>query len=125
MSNDETSPVISWHDLTVPDADSVSNFYCEVAGWQKEALSMGDYSDYVMKDKNGNVAGGICNARGVNSGLPAHWLMYVTVDNLEASLEKCKKMGGRIMGEIRQMGEYGNFCLIQDPAGAYVMLNSK
>ena len=47
--------------------------------------------------------------------------MYITVENLDESLETCKKLGGKVLGEKRKMGdEY--YCLIQDPAGAFVML---
>ena len=47
--------------------------------------------------------------------------MYITVENLDKSLEKCKSLGGRILGDKRKMGK-DTYCLIQDPAGAYVML---
>lgn len=114
--------MIKWHDLTVDNADEVSNFYEEVAGWSKEPLSMGDYNDYVMKDGETNeVISGVCHAKGGNKDLPSCWLMYITVENLDQSLEKCKSLGGKLLGEKRKIGEE-YYCLIQDPAGAYVML---
>jgi predicted enzyme related to lactoylglutathione lyase len=115
---------ISWHDLTVEDADAVSNFYCAVAGWTREGLSMGDYEDYVMKDKDGDVVAGICHAKGVNANIPPAWLPYVMVDNLEESQDACRKLGGKVLGNIRKMGPSGSYCLIEDPAGAYIMLAS-
>lgn len=36
---------ILWHDLTVDNAEQVSDFYQGVLGWEKEGLSMGDYED--------------------------------------------------------------------------------
>lgn len=39
---------VGWVDLTVPNADEIRDFYAGVVGWKPEALSMGDYSDYVM-----------------------------------------------------------------------------
>ena len=114
---------ILWHDLTVEDAEGISSFYHEIAGWEKEGLSMGEYEDFIMKSPGDEeVIAGICNARCVNKGLPAQWLMYIVVQNLDKSLEACKKMGGKVLGEKRKMGE-GFYCLIQDPAGAYVMLS--
>jgi uncharacterized protein len=113
---------ITWHDLTIKDAEGVSEFYKEVVGWEKIGLSMGDYADYCM-----NIPGteetvtGICHARGVNTYIPPQWLMYVTVADLDASLEKVKSLGGKIIGEKRKY-ENGIYCLIQDPAGAHVML---
>ena len=32
---------IEWSDLTVPDAESLSDFYCDVVGWDKSPVSMG------------------------------------------------------------------------------------
>jgi len=114
---------ILWHDLTVEDAEGISSFYQELTGWEKEGLSMGEYEDFIMKSPEDNeVIAGICHAKGANIDLPAQWLMYIVVESLDKSLEICKKMGGKVLGEKRKMGE-GFYCLIQDPAGAYVMLS--
>jgi len=111
-----------WMDLTVEDAEAVSEFYAAVVGWEKQALSMGDYSDYVMAASEGKEGvSGVCHARGGNAYLPPQWLVYITVENLDASLEKCQSLGGKVIGSKRKMGE-GHYCLIQDPAGAYMML---
>lgn len=114
----------AWFDLTVADADVVSDFYAAVVGWQKQPLSMGAYDDYMMNIPDGNEgATGICHARGANAYIPPQWLIYVMVENLDASIEKCKELGGNIIGEKRKMGEQ-HYCLIQDPAGAYMMIFS-
>lgn len=113
---------ILWHDLTVNDAAGVSEFYNAVIGWEKEGLSMGDYDDFVIKNPGEDDAvAGICHARGVNKDIPPQWLMYVQVADLDKSIARCKEFGGKIIGEKRKMGE-GFYCLIQDPAGAHVML---
>ncbi|HQS05440.1 MAG: hypothetical protein B7X86_13050 [Sphingobacteriales bacterium 17-39-43] len=114
---------IMWHDLTVDDAVQISDFYQQVTGWEKEGLSMGEYEDFLIKSPGDDeVVAGICHARGVNKDIPAQWLMYILVENLDESLETCKKLGGKVLGNKRKMGE-GYYCLIQDPAGAYVMLS--
>lgn len=115
---------ILWHDLTVPNAAEISAFYKEVLGWEKEGLDVGGYEDYIMKAPDGETVAGICNSRGMNAGLPAQWLMYVAVENLEKSLEMCIKNGGKQLGDKRKMGE-GFYALIQDPAGAYLMLSEQ
>jgi predicted enzyme related to lactoylglutathione lyase len=123
MSNKQKIGKILWHDLTVNDAVEVSNFYQLVTGWKKEGLSMGDYEDFLIKSPiDAEDVAGICHARGVNKDLPAQWLMYIVVENLDKSLETCEKLGGKVLGNKRKMGE-SHYCLIQDPAGAYVMLS--
>lgn len=115
---------IAHFDLTVDDHEKVSEFYKAVVGWEKQGLSMGAYDDYVMKDKEGNFVAGVCKKAGGNAYLPPYWLIYVKVDDLDASLANCKKLGGKVIGEKRQFGENVWYCLIQDPAGAYMMLTS-
>ena len=113
-----------WHDLTVENAETVSEFYKAVIGWEKEAMNMGTYNDYVMKGTEPADAVGVCHARGGNKDIPPQWLLYVTVDDLDKSLESCTQLGGKILGDKRKMGEEF-YCLIQDPAGAYMMLCGK
>ena len=115
---------IGWHDLTVEHAAEIKDFYEHVLGWKSQALSMGEYDDYVMMQPDGkHAAGGVCHARGANSNLPPVWLMYVNVADLDASLDACRRMGGKLIGEKRKMGDDGrHYCLIQDPAGAHMMI---
>lgn len=109
-------------DLAVENHETVAEFYKEVVGWQKEGLSMGDYDDYVMKDKEGDFLSGVCKSAGPNAYLPPYWLIYVKVEDLDASLKRCTELGGKVIGEKRKFGEKQYYCLIQDPAGAYMML---
>ena len=121
MTKKKTGKIV-WHDLTVRDAEQISDFYQQVTGWEKEGLSMGEYDDFLIKSPgDSEVVAGICHAKGVNKDLPAQWLMYITVENLDESINTCKKLGGKVLGNKRKMGD-GYYCLIQDPAGAYVML---
>lgn len=109
---------IGWSDLTVPNADEVRDFYAAVTGWQPQPLSMGDYSDYVMTTPDGKGVAGVCHARGTNAGLPSQWLIYITVEDVDESIRQCEQRGGKVIAGPRELGEYGRFCVIQDPAGA-------
>ncbi len=111
---------IGWMDITVPDAEGLKDFYAHVVGWKPEALSMGDYSDYVMKTDDSSV--GICHARGSNAQLPPVWLPYFVVADLDAALEQCEKHGGQRIGDIRSYGETARYCPIRDPQGAHCVL---
>ena len=125
MTQETAKPVgsIGWVDLTVENADAVRDFYREVAGWHSAGLSMGDYEDYVMSEPaSGAPVAGVCHARGANAGLPPVWLIYVVVADLDASLARCRELGGEVAGEPRGHAGQGRFCLVKDPAGAYVML---
>jgi len=114
---------ITWFDLTVPNAEEVRDFYKKVVGWKASPVSMGDYDDYTMSSpESDNAVAGVCHARGGNAGLPPQWLIYITVENVDESAERCVELGGTIISDPKDMGEYGRYCVIQDPAGAVVAL---
>jgi predicted enzyme related to lactoylglutathione lyase len=113
---------IGWIDLTVEDAPRIRSFYETVTGWTSMGLSMGDYEDWVMTASDGTAQAGICHARGANSGIPAKWLVYINVNDLDASLVQVEALGGRIVQPSRTAGASGRFAVIEDPAGAVCAL---
>jgi len=116
---------VMWRDLTVPDAEAVKDFYCQVAGWRAEPHGMGDYADFnIIAPDTGETVAGICHARGINANLPAQWLIYITVEDAAASAERCRELGGQILDGPREMGG-GTVCVIRDPAGAVAALFSQ
>lgn len=114
--------IIGWADLTVPDADTIRDFYAKVVGWNFDPVSMGSYDDYCMKDSRDEAAAGICHSRGANAGLPAVWLIYVTVKDLDASVQTCERLGGKVVTQPRNMEGSGRYCVVEDPVGAVVAL---
>ena len=114
---------ITWTDLTVENAVEVRDFYQAVVGWKPEGVSMGEYEDFSMNEpSSGRAAAGICHARGANAGMPAQWLLYITVADLEESRRQCQAHGGKALTDIRDLGGSGRFCVIEDPAGAVAAL---
>jgi predicted enzyme related to lactoylglutathione lyase len=114
---------IIWTDLTVPDAEKVRDFYAGVVGWTSDPVSMGDYDDFNMKSAaTGDLIAGVCHARGPNASLPAHWMMYVAVEDLDASTARCTELGGKVLVAPKGMGQHGRYCVIEDPAGAVMAL---
>ena len=114
---------IVWTDLTVPNATELKEFYREVAGWDVEPLGMGEYDDYVMKTSEGTGVAGVCHARGSNANIPQQWLVYVAVEDVQARVNSCLKLGGKVIDGPRKMGNK-DFACIQDPAGAVLALIS-
>jgi hypothetical protein len=122
-SKEAESGRIAWVDLTVRDAEPVRDFYREVVGWTSSQVDMGEYSDYSMNlPGSGETVAGVCHARGVNADLPPVWLIYVTVRNLDESLNRCVELGGFLVSGPKDMAGQGRYCVIEDPAGAVVAL---
>ena len=113
---------IVWRDLTVENASDIRDFYSEVVGWKAESVSMGEYDDFNMNaPRSGTPVAGVCHARGTNSDLPAQWLNYVVVNDLDHSVERCKELGGEILVGPKGMDQ-ARYCVIRDPAGAVLAL---
>jgi uncharacterized protein len=112
---------IEWVDLTVTDAQAIRDFYAAVTGWSTSTVRMQDYSDFVMRADDGTDVAGICHARGGNADLPAQWLVYITVEDLDHIVGECLRLGGSLVVPPRSLGG-GRFCVIKDPAGAVCAL---
>ena len=116
---------IGWTDLTIENADEARDFYAAVVGWNPSPVDMGGYSDYNMNaPASGEPRAGVCHARGVNADLPPVWMVYITVEDVDASAAKCVELGGKMLAGPKSYGGQGRYCVIQDPAGAVVALYS-
>ena len=111
---------ILWRDLTVPDAPAIRDFYKEVIGWQHSDHPMGDYNDYnMLQAETGEVITGVINKRGVNAAIPSVWMLYVGVENVDASMRRCEELGGKVLVSPSIDVAY-RYAIIQDPAGAII-----
>jgi predicted enzyme related to lactoylglutathione lyase len=114
---------IAGFDLTVPDAESVRDFYAAVIGWTSDPFDMGGYADYFMKSPETDaISAGIVHDRGENADLPPQWIAYIVVADLEASLARCRELGGELLTPIKGSEGASHYCVIRDPAGAVLAL---
>ncbi len=125
MTDFSSLPVgaIGWSDLTVPNAEEVRDFYRAVVGWEAVGVEMDDYSDFLMNDPStGDTQAGVCHARGRNADLPPQWLVYIRVEDLDRSMERCAAVGGRVTAGPKPLGGDARYCVVEDPAGAVAAL---
>jgi len=117
---------IAWLDLTVPDAPATRTFYEAVIGWRSQDVAMRDgdesYADYAMLGGAGSAIAGICHARGVNADLPAVWLIYLPVADLDESLRRVEEEGGSVLKVMRGKDGKARFGVVSDPVGAFFAL---
>jgi predicted enzyme related to lactoylglutathione lyase len=115
--------LIKWVDLTVDNAEEVRDFYKAVVGWESQGLDVGGHDDFVMlHPETGDPAAGICHQEGEIKGLPQQWLAYVTVDDLDESINACHAKGGKIVFGPKDSDTMGRWCVVEDPAGAVMAL---
>jgi predicted enzyme related to lactoylglutathione lyase len=53
--------------------------------------------------------------------MPAQWLVYITVEDVDSSASRCIGLGGRVLVGPKRLGG-GRVCVIEDPAGAVAAL---
>lgn len=123
--SEEQNPIpgqIIWIDLTIPDAEPVRDFYSQLVGWQPQPVDMGGYTDFNMTlEGTDTPAAGICYARGQNAALPPQWLIYIAVEDLAAAVKTCNSLGGKLVAGPFLQPDH-RYCVVQDPAGAFVAL---
>ena len=114
---------IGWADLTVKNAPQICDFYRRVVGWKVSEQDMGGYSDYCLSPPGTNdPVAGVCHAHGANADLPPQWLLYITVADLDRSIQRCLQLGGEVVAGPKNCAGDARFCVIRDPAGAVCAL---
>lgn len=108
-----------WCELITTDVNSAKEFYTKIFGWDTEDMSMGDMKYTVLKIDEKPV-GGMMHPPPEAQGMPPAWGIYVTVDDVDATAQMVKEMGGAVVVEPRDIPEVGRFCVIQDPQGAFI-----
>jgi predicted enzyme related to lactoylglutathione lyase len=115
---DATPGIFGWNELMTPDAEASAKFYSALFGWTREDMDVGG-STYGMFKTGGRPVAGMIPA-GTES-VPAIWMGYVTVEDLETSLAKAVELGAKVHKGIIT-NPMGRFAIIADPHGALIGL---
>lgn len=115
----KTHGAFSWSELMTSDPAAASEFYGKLFGWVVKDMgaAMGNYRVANVGDKG---VGGIMAIPAEAQGQRPGWGVYVTVDNVDATLEQAKALGGTVcMGPMDVPG-VGRMAGIVDPQGAMI-----
>src|SRR5205085_1242665 len=88
-------------------------------GWKLQDMSMpaqGVGGTYTMIDVGGGTGGGMM--KNPNPAAPPHWLAYVGVDDIAASLRKARELGAKVVMDRTPVGDFGVMAILDDPTGA-------
>ena len=53
---------------------------------------------------------------------PSHWLAYVNVDSIDATVDKVRSLGGTVLQPKTEVPDMGWYSVITDPTGAILGL---
>ena len=105
---------LCWNELNTRDVDGALAFYEQVFGLGAQRSE--GYNELTLGDK---VVGGCMPMPPmIPAEVPAHWLAYFAVDDIEASTAKAKSLGAMAMVEAMEAPDVGRFSVLGDPQGA-------
>ena len=108
-----------WSDLGTTNAEAAKAFYAALCGWTYTDIPMGDAGTYTMVHAAGHEIGGLYALAGpMFEGVPSHFLFYVRVADVDATVGRCAELGGRVEMPGHDIPERGRMAMLADPAGA-------
>lgn len=102
-----------WHDLMTRDVAAAKRFYGEWFGWRFVAGERG--YEHIFAGDTG--IGGIVHFAD-QDGSPPFWLGYVIVDDVDATTDAAKRLGGEARVRKVTIPNVGDFAIVADPHGA-------
>jgi hypothetical protein len=116
--------VFSWVDLVTTEPDAAKHFYSNLFGWEFQDIPIPDGTVYSMaRYKDRNVAALYLMPDSLRQlDIPPHWDSYITVDDLEASVQSWQENGGTLVAAPFDVLDDGRMAVVQDPTGATVNL---
>jgi predicted enzyme related to lactoylglutathione lyase len=109
-----------WLELGTTNQNAAKSFYSGIFGWKAEDIPMGPEMTYTMFRLNGNdAAGGYTLMKDqIEAHVPPHWMLYIKVDNADASAAKALQLGAQQLVPPSDIPNVGRFAVLQDPTGA-------
>ncbi|KFE71405.1 VOC family protein [Hyalangium minutum] len=115
----------TWHELNTTDYQGAWKFYSELFGWKHtRSMDMGpEMGAYWMFGYDAQTSlGGMSNVA-VQMKVPAHWLYYVSVEDLDAALARVKQLGGQILNGPMEVPGGDRIAQCMDPQGGMFALH--
>jgi predicted enzyme related to lactoylglutathione lyase len=109
---------MTWNDLGCRDVDAAAAFYTALLGWSTSEMDMGDGNTYTLFSVGDRPTGGTWDISGtMPDQVPAHWLTWFNVSDIDAVAAKVGELDGRVV-QPPQNSPMGMWALVTDPAGA-------
>jgi predicted enzyme related to lactoylglutathione lyase len=116
-----------WDELMTTDPAAAATFYAALFGWGVETMEMAGFGTYTLLKRTGvkDEMGADKNAGGImksppNAPFPPFWMTYVAVPDAQATAEKVKRLGGKVMMDPMPIPNVGTFFPAMDPQNAAI-----
>jgi uncharacterized protein YndB with AHSA1/START domain/predicted enzyme related to lactoylglutathione lyase len=103
-----------WNELLASETSGAAKFYTQLFGW-KTADFPGGMNYTLFKQGEDRVAGLMQRP---HENAPPHWLAYVQVENVDATVKRITSLGGKMIIPGMDIPTVGRIAVFQDPQGA-------
>ncbi|MFZ0481030.1 MAG: VOC family protein [Terriglobales bacterium] len=113
-----------WIELATTDQAAAKSFYGTLFGWTPNDMPMGPGDVYTIFRLDGRDTSAAYTLRPDQRAqhVPPHWMLYIQVDNVDASAAKVPGLGGKVIMLPFDVYDAGRMSVIQDPTGAHFCL---
>lgn len=122
---DDSNPV-NWFEIATREIDRAARFYETVFETKLKQTSAGDkrYAWFPGSDRNPGSTGALVRA---DDYRPSHdgALVYLHVDDIDATLARVPEAGGRILSPRRNVGEHGVIAHVEDTEGNRIGIHAR
>ena len=113
---------LAMNELATRDLDAAARFYGAVFDWSFEPLEIEGKVRYGFFKLGGRtVAGLLPMGDAFPAEIPPHWVPYFGVEDLDASVEKVRGLGARVLAGPTPVPQ-GRFVALRDPHGAVLSI---
>ncbi len=109
-----------WNELHTTEPTTALSFYEKVLGVSHRSMDMGSGENYHILSRGGVDRGGVTGH--LPAGAPPHWLPYVAIDDVDATIARARKLGARIPVGPEDIPDIGRFGVLEDPTGAVLAI---
>lgn len=105
-----------WYELSTTDIGAAKAFYSEVVGWGTRDMSMPGMAYTVFTVGEAPVCGLInLPEEATKKGAKPRWIGYVGVDDVDATADRIKHLGGIVLVPPTDVPDFSRFAIVADP----------
>ena len=120
----EDHGLLSWAELLTSDFEGSFAFYSELFGWSLQEVPGRGESRYALilnENSSEPFAGILAMPKPLSDrSVPCHWQTYITVENVETTVEKAQALGAVVVLGPMEIERVGTIAAIRDPQGAVI-----
>jgi predicted enzyme related to lactoylglutathione lyase len=105
-----------WNELVTDDPAKAIAFYKALAGFEDEAMSMGEEGTYHILKSDGAGRAGVMKTP--MPGVPTQWMPYVQVADPDQIAARASKLGASVKVQPTDIPNVGRYAVFVDPLGA-------